>query len=507
LTALCFLFFASEKAQEHKSFTYLLESLKTNESVIQPMTSSGEQSDDTVAIVSQRETNDTPRYLADVFVEEDARTQATLGKWQRFRLNWLTAYRVLIFGVLVINLTLLILFVDTSPTAEALLTATAANITAAIVLRQEEVINTAFTAVSKLPPTLPYSIRRIFGDIHHYGGVHIGCALSALLWYIVFTALKTIRVLDLLKQGTVIVELLIDILTAYAVLLAILSVCIAAHPYFRKHLHNTFETTHRFGGWATLIALWIHTGTATMAPDTHAPLYTHPSLWLLVLTSALIALPWFRIRRVPISAYHLTSREIQLTFPYTHMPFTSTIRVSTAPLTEWHAFATIPVSETTAKLLISKAGDWTTDLLAFPPSHLWIRHPPARNFLTLAPLFNSLLLVATGAGIGPLLSLLMSQSVQRMCAEGRKAKVLWCVAAPDALRWAFVLDTIRGVDSDPKIFDSRLGRPDVAFEARHLAHTEGLEAVMVVSNPKVTKEVVHECEGAGLAAYGAVFSS
>lgn len=106
-----------------------------------------------------------------------------------------------------------------------------------------------------------------------------------------------------------------------------------------------------------------------------------------------------------------------------------------------------------------------------------------------------------------MLSFLMSQSVQRMCAEGQEVKVLWCVAGPDAPHWASMLETTRGVDTDPKIFDSRSGRPDVALEARRLAHVEDVEAVMVVSNPKVTNEVVHECKGAGLAAYGAVFDS
>jgi hypothetical protein len=256
-----------------------------------------EQSGKTVTTLSQRGTNDTfgsnltvssgevtqddiPRHLADASVEEDARTahaRATSGRWQRFRLHWLTAYQVLIFVILVINVSLLILFVGTNLTSEASLAVAAANITAAVVLRQEEFINTAFTAVSKLPPTLLYSIRRILGDLHHYGAVHIGCALSALLWYIVFTALNTIRALDFLKQGgTANIALSINILTTYAALLAILLVCVAAYPHFRKHPHNTFETTHRFGGWVALIALWIHTGTATLAPDTHAPLYAHP---------------------------------------------------------------------------------------------------------------------------------------------------------------------------------------------------------------------------------------
>jgi ferredoxin-NADP reductase len=175
---------------------------------------------------------------------------------------------------------------------------------------------------------------------------------------------------------------------------------------------------------------------------------------------------------------------------------------------EWHAFATIPSSDgLSAHVVISQAGDWTKAIIQNPPSHIWIRKPAVKNFLSFAPLFDSLLLVATGAAIGPLLSLLSSPVISGMRREGRQVRVMWCVHDPQASHWQFVQDIIRAVDPMPKIFDSRQGRPELAFEASYMKEVCGIEAVMVVSNAKVTKHVVETIKGKGGAAYGAVFDS
>jgi hypothetical protein len=445
-----------------------------------------------------------------VTVDEEGRPtheRATSGRWQRIRLHWFTAYRVLIFSVIAINMAAMIAQLMINPAVEVSLTATAANIMAAVLLRQEELINLSFKLISKLPPSLPLCIRRTIGDLHHFGGVHVGCALSALLWYIMFAGLNTVRVLGLLPLDHMTTILYIDIIASYLTLVIILAICLTAIPRFRVRFHNTFEATHRFGGWAALLVLWIHAGITTLTPDASIPLYAHPSLWLLALTTILIVIPWLRMRRVPITAHRLSARELQLTFPHACMPYTSTLRFSTAPLTEWHAFATIPASASTSRIIISKAGDWTATMLAHPPARLWIRNPPTLNFLAFVPLFNSALLVATGAGIAPVLSLLSSPAVQRMRAEQRGVRIMWCVADPYAAHWGFVIDAIRDVDAEAVVFDSRVARPDVAFEARWLAEKERVEAVFVVSNPRVTNEVVGECKVGGIAAYGAVFDS
>lgn len=433
--------------------------------------------------------------------------RAIFGRWQRIYIHWLTAYRALVVLIVLANLGAIIAELVTDPAVETALTATAANIVAAALLRQEELINLSFGLISKLPPGLPLPIRRTIGDFHHYGGLHVGCALSALLWYIMFTGLNTVRVLNLLSLDDMTTILYMDIVLSYTTLLTILVVCLTAVPRFRVRFHNTFETTHRFGGWAALLVLWLHAGITTLTPGSLVPLYAHPSLWSLALTTVLIIIPWLRIRRVPITAYHLSTRELHLTFPYTHMPFTSTIRLSTSPLREWHAFATIPSCGSSAHIVISAAGDWTSKLLAHPPTQLWIRNPPTQNFLALVPLFKHVLLVATGAGIAPVLSLLVSPRTSNMLAQKCRVRVLWCVAEPEVTHWGFVLDAIRGVDPEAVVLDSRIRRPDVAFEARWLCEKDGLEAVFVVSNPRVTGEVVRECKGRGLAAFGAVFDS
>jgi hypothetical protein len=344
-------------------------------------------------------------------------------------------------------------------------------------------------------------------DFHHYGGVHIGCAVSALLWYCLFIVVNTQACVVSVEARSMTGWHWADIATCYVFLTLIAMICILAIPHLREKVHNCFERTHRFGGWASLAVLWINSGIHTKV-NTNVSLYSNPSIWLLSMATFCIILPWLRIRRIPIQAHAVSTREVKLTFPYASMPYTSTARFSRSPLVEWHAFATIPSPDGfTANIIISAAGDWTKSLISNPPEHMWIRQPATRNFLALTPVFNSVLLVATGAGIGPMLSLLASPAIEAMKAEGKKIRVMWCVHNPDAPHWKFVQTMIRNVDPMPKIFDSRTRRPDIPFEARYMAHVNDLEAVMIVSNKKVTDDVIQEVKAHGRAAYGAVFDS
>lgn len=429
---------------------------------------------------------------------------------RRIWFRYFTAYRILIALTLLINLLILGVVLGLYHNTGGALTATSVNLFAAVLIRQEDLINIGFSLVARLPPSLPLSLRKVIADLHHYGGVHIGCAISALVWYIVFVVINTQECLHAIRMGHMLAWHYTDLTTCYVFLACILLICLTALPRFRQKFHNTFERTHRYAGWLSLLVLWlntgIHTRTAMPAP---APLYTSPELWLLAATTFLIILPWLRIRSVNITTSRLSSREVKFSFAYADMRYTSTCRFSTCPLAEWHAFATIPAADGTgtASIIVSAAGDWTRNVLANPPSHLWLRAPPTSNFLTFAPLFDSLLLVATGAGIGPMLSLLQSPTITRMKARNAVIRVLWCVYDPDAPHWDFVQVAIRAVDKDPVVLDSKGGRPDVAFEAGCLMEGEGLEACMVVSNPVVTLSVVREVRGCGRAAFGAVFDS
>ena len=433
-----------------------------------------------------------------------------LNWFQRTWLRWVTAYRVLIGLTFVINLAVFTgwLHADQPLPLAGLLQATSANVFVAILVRQEDLINAAFGLVAKTPASLPLWARKFTADFHHYGGLHIGCAVSSLMWYCFFIAINTLSTISDISHGKMTGWLWADIFTCYAFLAFILFICITSHPILRVKFHNTFEHTHRFGGWAALLVLWVNAGIGTKAHSDATSLYQSPSIWLLAAATFLIVLPWLRIRRVPIQAEAVSSREVKLTFPYPNMPYTSTTRFSLSPLMEWHAFATIPSADgLSAHIIISQAGDWTKNIIQNPPQEIWIRKPATANFLAFTPLFNSVLLVATGAGIGPMLSLLQSPAVAKMKEEGRQVRVMWCAYDPEAPHWTFVQKIIRDVDPMPKIFDSRRGRPDVAFEARYLSHMCDIEAVMVVSNKTVTDAVVSEVKGHGGAAYGAVFDS
>jgi hypothetical protein len=436
-----------------------------------------------------------------------ARSRVQLSHLHRFCRHWLTAYHLLAAFTFIANAIVLGVLIAVGLPLGGVLNATAANLLVSILVRQEDLINMAFSVLARIPSSLPLLFRSTIADFHHYGGVHIGCAVSALLWYCLFIVVNTRAAVVSVEARTMTSWHWADIATCYVFLMLIALICLLAIPRFREKVHNCFERTHRFGGWASLAVLWINSGIHTKV-DTHGSLYSNPSIWLLSMATFFIILPWLRMRRIPIQAHAVSSREIRLTFPCADMPYTSTSRFSLSPLIEWHAFATIPSRDGfTADIIISAAGDWTKSLISNPPEHMWIRQPAARNFLALTPIFNSVLLVATGAGIGPMLSLLSSPAIETMKADGKRIRVMWCVHNPDAPHWDFVQTMIRNVDPMPKIFDSRQCRPDIPFEVRYLVQVHDLEAVMVVSNKKVTNDVIEEVKAHGCAAYGAVFDS
>ncbi|KAH6173022.1 hypothetical protein HBI68_072880 [Parastagonospora nodorum] len=456
------------------------------------------------AIATYKEDTEAQNQASGRSVESGVRAS----RLQRWRLHWLTAYRVLVAITLVINALILGLLIKLELPRPNVLVATAANLLISILVRQEDLINLSFGLIARIPSSTPLGLRKVIADFHHYGGIHIGCAVSALLWYCVFVYANTRSCITAAQYGGMTNWHWADIITCYVFLVFIAAMCLTAIPHLREKIHNQFERIHRFGGWLSLAVLWINAGITTIIEPSHTPLYKSKSIWLLTAATLVIILPWLRIRRVAITAQSISSREVKLTFPFTNMPYTSTCRFSLSPVIEWHAFATIPSPDgLSAHIIISAAGDWTKRIISAPPSTIWIRNPPAANFLAFSPVFNSLLLVATGAGIGPMLSLLSSPAIARMRSQGRVVRVMWCVYDPNAPHWEFVQDMIRAVDPAPRIFDSRTGRPDMAFEARDLAEKENIEAVMVVSNKKVTNQVVAEVKGHGGAAYGAVFDS
>jgi ferredoxin-NADP reductase len=126
----------------------------------------------------------------------------------------------------------------------------------------------------------------------------------------------------------------------------------------------------------------------------------------------------------------------------------------------------------------------------------------------MARLFRKVVVVTTGSGIGPCLGVI--QDVPLM---GTKIRVIWSTPSPlETYGWD-ICEAVLKVDPAAVIIDTRKekregrGRPDLTRIAWELYKREGAEAVFVISNPKVTRNVVYGLESRGVPAFGPIWDS
>ncbi|KAK5105906.1 hypothetical protein LTS08_000020 [Lithohypha guttulata] len=201
-----------------------------------------------------------------------------------------------------------------------------------------------------------------------------------------------------------------------------------------------------------------------------------PTFWLLTITTVSIVLPWLSLRKVRPRTERLSSHAVRMHFTYT----------TVGPC---------------YSIIISRAGDWTGKIIDNPPTTLWTRGSPACGVLYMAKMFRKILCVGTGSGIAPILGLLVIPGLQ--------FRILWSTPSPEQ---TFGVNIIRRVvKADPKavIRDTKHeGRPDLIAQAMRLYEEEGdVEAVFVISNAKVTAEVVFGLEARGIPPFAPIFDS
>ncbi|KAH8591072.1 nonribosomal peptide synthetase 12 [Bisporella sp. PMI_857] len=371
-------------------------------------------------------------------------------------------------------------------------TAVAANLTVAVLIRQEYVVNALFNICCGVPVSLPLWFRKHCARVYHIGGIHSGCAIAATIWLVIFSIAATIWHSSLVTQ-----------VVSYLILGLMLAIVISAYPTFRQRLHNKFEVIHRFAGWTVLGLFWIQAifVCRDLGGNLKDTLLKSPVIWLLVVVTISIILPWLRLRRITVRPETLSSHATRLYFDYCTPVVGTAVRVSTRPLIEWHAFATI--AEPNKKgfsLIVSNAGDWTDQQIRAAPTKLWVRGIPACGIIRIVPLFRSVVLVATGSGIGPCLPAIYEKRVPM--------RIVWSTKNPVQTFGQGIIDSIKDTDPNAVIHDTRTqGRPDIVAISYRLYKESGAEAVIVISNQKVTQLLVYGMESRGIPAYGAIFDS
>lgn len=429
--------------------------------------------------------------------------------WRRMRHNLYTVYQRLFSIVFLSNMVAFIVLLVRKPNARpvdlslsSVATATSTNVLGAILIRQENVINILYNICCMTPHWWPLRIRRMIAKLYHFGGVHSGCACSAAAWFILFTALITRNyVLGNFDEPAVIA-------ITYILLTLFVSICVFAIPKFRIFSHNTFEAVHRFAGWAAIGLFWIeillisHAQTKIAGSGSMSIIVVRsPTFWILLVITFFTVLPWLRLRKVDAFPEVLSNHAVRIRFRYTDIGPVLGLRISHNPLKEWHAFATIPETDGSSfSLIVSNAGDWTKKQIDHPANKYWVRGIPISGVLRMSEVFKSVILVATGSGIGPCLSLLAVQTLN--------CRILWSTPNPVETYGESIIELVAKADPDAMIINTRTsGRPDMVALTYHLFMKYQAEAVFVISNPSTTRKIVYGMESRGIPAYGPIWDS
>jgi len=427
-------------------------------------------------------------------------------------LRWLrdafSEYRLLFTLVFLINFVGIIGFIinwyrNGFPDDKVCALAVSINLCVSIVIREEHVVNCLYTIFAAVPNTAPLWIRRRAGKIYHLGGLHSGCAVAATFWFIVLSIQSTLSFCSMTVKGA---ENWILIIVIYILDCLLVAMVIMAHPSIRAKLHNAFEIVHRLAGWSSLALLWtltvLNTDISRQSSQTlSSALFGSANVWLLFIATFSIIITWLNCRKIPVESEQLSKHALRIKFDYATPEPGTTIRLSSSPLFEWHAFATwAQPGQKGFSLIVSNAGDWTSKLINNPPRTIWARRTPTCGVLRIAPMFKSVLLVATGSGIAPCLPVIM--------ANRTRISLFWSTRDPLTTYGPEIGGIITALGKNAYIHNtSTMGRPSMLPQVLRQVQETGSEAVIVISNPKMTIKLVQDLEYMGVPAFGPIWDS
>jgi hypothetical protein len=425
----------------------------------------------------------------------------------RIRWGFFTTYRRLFSLVFLGNVVALIVVLSSHRTLPAVANATAANLAVTGLIRVPYVVNLFYMAICSIPRTAPLPIRHAAAEMPHFGGVHSGCGVAALFWYISLCGITT-RDYALSPPPALLHDTGLMVLM-YLILCLILFIIIAAHPVLRFKFHDSFELTHRFSSWLLIPLFWAflivfaHKQAQGQNISLLLELVSFPAYWFAIMLTVAFFIPWMSLRKVPVESEYLSSHAVRLHFDYATTGFAQGVSVSRHPLRDWHSFAGIPNINGMPgfSLIVSKAGDWTGAVIKEQPQALWTRGIPTSGFGRNCLLFKRILLVTTGSGMGPCLSLLSA-------ANRPPIRIIWQTRSPLKTYGEGVLSMIAMVDKNAVVIDSdKHGRQDMFPIAWDMFKDFNAEAVFIISRPGIVQKLVFEFEARGIPAFGPVFDS
>ncbi|PYE85358.1 hypothetical protein [Pseudoroseicyclus aestuarii] len=369
-----------------------------------------------------------------------------------------------------------------------------ANLTLGIIMRQQRVINLLFSAATNVPRSWPLWFRWMAGKVYNFGGVHSGCTVSGSLWYGLFLygLLRSVR-----DGGAVSLQ---TAALGCAVLVLLAVIILTALGPLRERFHDLFERVHRFGGWSVLALFWAQA--ILFAGDMGQPFLNSVAFWELTLITCSIVLPWTHLKRVPVKIVKPSNHAVIVNFDYGRDAFPgSTNAISRNPLLEWHPFASIPKpGSDDHRIIISRAGNWTSSFIDDCPSHVWVRGVATAGAARVGLMFERVVFVATGSGIGPILPHLLSR--KDPCA------LLWVTRSPEKTYGRALVDEVRQACPVHTIWNTdERGKPDLADLTREAVKRFDADAVVIISNRKGSWHVTGTLEAEGIPCFSPIWDS
>ncbi|WP_299845013.1 hypothetical protein [uncultured Roseovarius sp.] len=369
------------------------------------------------------------------------------------------------------------------------------NLSLGILIRQQRVVNALFWLATRVPVSWPLWIRWGAGKVFHFGGLHSGGTVAGTIWFaFLLFAMGANRL-----NGAVLPSDLTLGLSAAMVALMVLMIVSAIGP-IRARFHNAFEKIHRFAGWTVLGLFWAQTVSITR--DMGGVLTETPAFWMLCLITLSIISPWLSLKKVDVEIVKPSDHAVLARFDYGDTPFPgSSNAISHTPFGEYHSFANIPAPGASGyRLAISRAGDWTGDFISSPPDKVWVKGITTSGVARIEVLFRRVVYVGTGSGIGPILPHLLAGEVPN--------RLIWSTRSPRKTYGDALVDEIEAHTEHPLIWDTdEEGKPNLSALALQAVRESGAEAVIVISNQKLTRKVVYDMESLGIPAYGAIWDS
>jgi hypothetical protein len=378
------------------------------------------------------------------------------------------------------------------------------SILVAVLVRNELFLNVLYWAMVKSfhSPRAPIYIKnKVTSGLLYIGGVHAGCGVASLMWLAVALGDLLARTPDhrLWPAFSLVGALLVQLLV----------MCALAIPSVRNKHHNLFEYSHRLLGWSALLTLWtfalVTVSTQTTDPGGVQPLFDSalrsPESWLAVVITALVLAPWLTVRKVRVQCQVPSPTIVEIAFPG-ESKAGSFGRISRHALSDWHSFALVSAGRQAAShtMLISRAGDFTNELVNSPPSTLYVRTVGYPGLPYCVSMYRRSIIVASGAGMAPYVSMLSDLP------EGRH-RLIWIGRS---FRECFGDEFCNRIFRWPDLLlvdTASSGRPNLVSLAVDNYRSFGADAVFIGSNPQGTGQILSGCHALGIPAFGPSWDS